>query len=189
MTLAFFVLASSCVLVYRYRVSGFAEDLTLRSFSYEELKDASNNFTDEIGKGSCGTVFKGVLSNGNRIVAIKRLAKVVTEGEREFQNEMKTIGKTHHKNLVQLLGFCHEGAKMLLIYEYMSHGSLADFFFRARLKTDWEGRTKIALDTARGILYLHEECETQIIHCDIKPKNILMDGKGCAKISDFGLAK
>ncbi|XVF30490.1 hypothetical protein REPUB_Repub16aG0062500 [Reevesia pubescens] len=200
LTLAFLVLASSCVIVYLYRIrgyqmisnqgnNGFAEDLSLRSFSYEELKDASNNFTDEIGKGSCGTVYKGVLSNGNRIVAIKRLEKVVAEGEREFRNEMKTIGKTHHKNLVQLLGYCHEGVNMLLVYEYMSHGSLADFFFRARLKRDWEGRTEIALDIARGILYLHEECETQIIHCDIKPENILMDEKGSAKVADFGLAK
>ncbi|XVE55179.1 hypothetical protein DITRI_Ditri03aG0138900 [Diplodiscus trichospermus] len=198
--LAFFVLACSGILIYRHRIQDsrrilderdnrFAEDVTLKSFTYEELKNATNNFTEYIGKGAFGTVFRGVISNGKRIVAIKRLEKVVDEEEREFRNETRAIAKTHHRNLVQLLGYCYDGTNSLLVYEYMKNGSLADFLFRPNLKINWEGRISIILNIARGIFYLHEECETQIIHCDIKPENILMDDKGYAKIADFGLAK
>ncbi|XVF39106.1 hypothetical protein PTKIN_Ptkin01aG0008800 [Pterospermum kingtungense] len=200
MTLAFMVLVAVVVLKNRSRVrenervlnvvnNRVAEDVTLRQFTFEELRDATNNFVDEIGKGAYGTVFRGVISNDKRIVAIKRLEKVVAEGERDFTNEMKAIGKTHHKNLVQLLGYCYDGTHRLLVYEYMKNGSLADFLFKSKLKVNWEGRVEIVLNIARGILYLHEECWTQIIHCDIKPENILMDDKGVAKIADFGLAK
>ncbi|XP_073099711.1 G-type lectin S-receptor-like serine/threonine-protein kinase LECRK2 [Elaeis guineensis] len=101
---------------------------------------------------------------------------------------MRTIGRTHHKNLVRLLGFCDEGTNRLLVYEYMSNGSLADLIFKADGHPGWDERVRIALDIARGIHYLHE-CETRIIHCDIKPQNILMDDNWTAKISDFGLAK
>ncbi|XVF39105.1 hypothetical protein PTKIN_Ptkin01aG0008700 [Pterospermum kingtungense] len=200
MTLAFLVLVAVVALKYRSRVrenervlnvvnNRVAEDVTLRQFTFEELRDATNNFVDEIGKGAYGTVFRGVISNYKRIVAIKRLEKVVAEGERDFTNEMKAIGKTHHKNLVQLLGYCYDGTNRLLVYEYMKNGSLTDFLFKSKLKVNWEGRIEIILNIARGIAYLHEECETQIIHCDIKPENILMDDKGHAKIADFGLAK
>ncbi|KAE8687042.1 Nucleotide binding,nucleic acid binding [Hibiscus syriacus] len=200
--LALIVVAAIGFLKYRSRVREYeqilqtvnnrvAEDVALKSFTFEELKDATNNFVDEIGKGAYGTVFRGVISNGNgeRTVAIKRLEKVVTEGERDFKNEMRAIGITHHKNLVRLLGYCYDGTNRLLVYEYMKNGSLADFFFISKLKINWEGRVEIVLNIARGLCYLHEECETQIIHCDIKPENILMDDKGNAKIADFGLAK
>lgn len=191
-----FFLAISGVVIYRYaykRVSNqgndrWAEDVALRPFMYHELEKATNGFRDEVGKGAFGTVFKGAISNG-KTVAIKRLEKMMAEGEWEFQNEMKSIGRTHHKNLVRLLGYCHDGSNRLLVYEYMTNGSLADFLFKSERKPIWEERIEIALSVARGILYLHEECETQIIHCDIKPENILMDEKGCAKIADFGLAK
>ncbi|XVE95673.1 hypothetical protein REPUB_Repub02eG0118900 [Reevesia pubescens] len=200
LTLAFFVLASSGILIWRHRIhesrrildqrdNRFVEDVTLKSFTYEELKNVTNNFTDNIGKGAFGTVFRGVISNGKRMVAIKRLENVLAEGERDFKNEMKAIGKTHHKNLVQLLGYCYDGTNRILVYEYMKNGSLADFLFRSNLKMNWEGRIATILNIARGIFYLHEECEIQIIHCDIKPENILMDDKGNAKIADFGLAK
>ncbi|XP_022772357.1 G-type lectin S-receptor-like serine/threonine-protein kinase LECRK1 [Durio zibethinus] len=199
-TLSFLVLAAAGVLIHRSRIRkykrivnmgnvGFVEDVTLRSFTYNELKVATNNFKDELGKGAYGTVFRGVISKGKRVVAIKRLEKVVDEGERDFRNEMKAIGKTHHKNLVQLLGYCYDGTNRLLVYEYMKNGSLADFLFKSKLRVNWEGRIEIVLNIAGGIFYLHEECETQIIHCDIKPENILMDDKGYAKIADFGLAK
>ncbi|KAJ9146151.1 hypothetical protein P3X46_028455 [Hevea brasiliensis] len=188
------------ILFYRYRVWNYKkitsqgndelfEDAILRSFAYDELKKATNNFEDEIGRGAFGTVYRGVISNGNRAVAIKRLGEVVAEGEREFRNEMKVIGRTHHKNLVRLFGYCHDGSNRLLVYEYMCNGSLADFLFRSEQKPAWEERIEMALNIARGIVYLHEECETQIIHCDIKPENILMDEKGSAKIADFGLSK
>ena len=193
------VLAVSGVLIYRYRVSAYkrvssqgndrwTEDIGLRSFTYAELEKATNGFRDEVGRGAFGTVFKGEISNG-KTVAVKRLQEMMIDSEMDFQNEMKSIGRTHHKNLVRLLGYCHDGSNRLLVYEYMTNGSLADFLFKSERKPTWDERIGIALNIARGILYLHEECETQIIHCDIKPGNILMDENQCAKIGDFGLAK
>lgn len=134
-----------------------------------------------------GTVFKGVLSN--KFIAVKRLDNIVEDGEREFQTEVRAIGRIHHKNLVRLLGFCEDGSHKLLVYECMSNGSLADLIFRPESCPSWDERVRITLDIARGILYLHKECEAPIIHCDIKPQNILMDASCSAKLSDFGLAK
>ncbi|KAM1935203.1 hypothetical protein ACFX15_019289 [Malus domestica] len=165
------------------------EDIALRQYTYEELEKITNNFTEEVGRGSSGTVYKGVILASQKAVAVKQLEKVAAEGEKEFQTELKVIGKTHHKNLVRLLGYCLDGPKRLLVYEYMSNGSLADVLFAPDRQPCWEERMRIARNIARGFLYLHEECDTQIIHCDIKPQNILMDEYMCPKISDFGLAK
>ncbi|XP_059629461.1 G-type lectin S-receptor-like serine/threonine-protein kinase LECRK3 [Cornus florida] len=198
--LAFVVLVISGILIYRNRVWAykmisekgnveFGEDVGPRAFTYAELEQVTNGFEEELGSGSFGKVYKGALLSGQKMVAVKRLEKVLEEGEREFRTEMKVIGKTHHRNLVRLLGYCHDGPNRLLVYEYMSNGSLADILFAPENRPSWDERIRLALDIARGILYLHEECETQIIHCDIKPQNILMDEHGHAKISDFGLAK
>lgn len=168
---------------------GPAKELTLQLFSYKELIRATSGFKEELGKGSFGAVYKGFLYKSKKLVAVKRLEKIVEEGEREFQAEMRAIGRTHHRNLVRLMGYCAENSRRLLVYEYMSNGSLANLLFNAGTRPHWNERVRIALDVARGILYLHEECETPIIHCDIKPQNILMDEFLNAKISDFGLAK
>ena len=166
------------------------EGITLRVFSYKELKKATNGFKQELGKGAFGSVYKGSLNKGRRLVAVKRLEKLVEEGEREFQAEMLAIGNSHHKNLVRLLGYCAEGSKRLLVYEYMSNGSLEKLIFGDSTEhPDWDQRRRITLDIAKGLLYLHEECGAPIIHCDIKPQNILMDEFWTAKISDFGLAR
>ncbi|KAA8526025.1 hypothetical protein F0562_007875 [Nyssa sinensis] len=146
-------------------------------------------FNDELGKGSFGIVYKGALKFGSRnLVAVKKLDRLSQESEREFRAEVEAIGKTHHKNLVELLGYCHEGPHRLLVYEFMSNGSLADFLFRYP-RPDWNQRTRVALGIARGLVYLHEECNAAIIHCDIKPQNILLDNHFTPRISDFGLAK
>ncbi|XXG65312.1 hypothetical protein AAC387_Pa05g3045 [Persea americana] len=165
------------------------EEFTPKPFTFSDLEKATDGFKEELGKGAFGTVYKGALSDGVRMVAVKRLDGVKEEGEKEFQREISAIGRTHHRNLVRLLGFCAEGPQRLLVYEYMSNGSLADLLFRHETLPDWKNRMRIAVDIARGILYLHEDCETPIIHCDIKPQNILMDEFHRAKISDFGLAK
>ncbi|KAK4283647.1 hypothetical protein QN277_000575 [Acacia crassicarpa] len=162
--------------------------MNLRSFTYDELVEGTNGFTEELGRGAFSTVYKGVLPDipGN-LVAVKKL-KMVNEIDKEFEAEVSAIGQTHHRNLVKLLGFCNEGEHKLLVYEFMSKGTLASFVFEDQ-KPSWHQRVQVAIGTAKGLLYLHEECNIQIIHCDIKPQNVLLDDSYIAKISDFGLAK
>ncbi|GFZ00655.1 receptor-like protein kinase 1 [Actinidia rufa] len=163
--------------------------MSVRNYAYKELEEATGGFKEKLGRGAFGTVYKGVLpSDPRRFVAVKNLDKVLQEGEKEFKTEVSVIGQTHHKNLVRLLGYCDEGDHRLLVYEYMSNGSLARLLFGIS-RPDWNQRVQIAFGIARGIMYLHEECSTQIIHCDIKPQNILLDEYFTPKISDFGLAK
>ncbi|GMP95695.1 hypothetical protein CsSME_00044639 [Camellia sinensis var. sinensis] len=164
-------------------------ETNLHLFTFEELKEATEGFKDELGRGSFGIVYKGVLKFGSKKqVAVKKLDKSTQEGEREFKADVSAIGKTHHKNLVQLLGYCQEGPHRLLVYEFMSNGSLANFLFSLP-RPDWYQRTQMALGIARGLVYLHEDCNAPIIHCNIKPQNILIDQNFTARISDFGLAK
>jgi len=163
--------------VYRYRSLSentnleLIEEFALRPYSYNELEKATDGFKEELGKGSFGVVYKGTISGGNKTIAVKRLEKIVEEGHREFRAEITAIARTHHRNLVRLLGFCIEGSKKLLVYEFMSNGSLSDLLFKAERRPIWKERVRIARDVARGILYLHEECEVHIIHCNIKPQN------------------
>ena len=193
-------LATSSFLFYRHKFGryrklsenvnlGLAEEFSLQSFSYNELESATDGFKEELGRGSFGAVYKGVISRGGKAIAVKRLEKGMEEGEREFRAEMTVIAQTHHRNLVRIVGFCIEGPKKLLVYEYMKNGSLADLIFKAERPPIWKERIRIALDVARGLFYLHEESEVRIIHCNIKPQNILMDDNWTAKISDFGFAK
>ncbi|GLJ11994.1 hypothetical protein SUGI_0181610 [Cryptomeria japonica] len=163
----------------------------LKAFSYKEIEAATDGFREELGRGSFGKVCKGRLEDG-RAIAVKILDDKAVQkqhGEREFRTEMSVIGTSHHKNLVQLYGFCDEGSQRILVYEYMGNGSLDTALFVVSGFLDWRTRVKIAMGTARGLLYLHEECRTQTIHCDIKPQNILLDQNYNPKISDFGLAK
>ncbi|KAK1565789.1 hypothetical protein Q3G72_035183 [Acer saccharum] len=164
-------------------------DTNIRCFTYKELEEATDGFKEELGRGSFGVVYKGVITSGSRnAIAVKKLYKLAHEREREFKTELSAIGRTHHKNLVHLLGICDEGVHRVLVYEFMSKGTLANFLF-AIPKPDWYLRVRIALEIAKGLVYLHEECNVPIIHCDIKPQNILLDQHFIAKISDFGLSK
>ncbi|KAF4359248.1 hypothetical protein F8388_005357 [Cannabis sativa] len=198
------LLLATCFVIFRFKQKTKAiippkfeaiKGKSLRSFSYEELEKATNKFSEQLGSGAFGTVFKGVISiNGySNCIAIKKLDRIdmarEVSGEKEFKAEVSAIGRTNHKNLVQLIGLCNEGQHRLLVYEFMSNGSLASFVFRPSPRPSWHHRTQIGLDIAMGLCYLHEECSTQIIHCDIKPQNILLDDSFTARISDFGLAK
>ncbi|KAG6781749.1 hypothetical protein POTOM_014662 [Populus tomentosa] len=166
-----------------------AVETNLRCFTYQELAEATEGFKEELGRGAFGVVYKGVVHIGSSIVvAVKKLNNMAEDSVREFKREVNVIGQTHHKNLVRLLGFCDEGDQRLLVYEFMSNGSLSSFIFQDA-KPGWKERIQIAFGVARGLLYLHEECSNQIIHCDIKPQNILLDEYYNARISDFGLAK
>jgi hypothetical protein len=193
----FILIAAICHgFFYKKRVSkidrnGSVLQMNLRSFTYKELEEATNRFKEELGRGAFGIVYKGAIKMGSDsdvLVAVKKLHIVAPERDKEFKAEVNVIGKTHHKNLVRLIGFCDEGQQRLLVYEFMSHGTLAGFLF-GELKPNWNQRIQFAFGIARGLLYLHEECNTQIIHCDIKPQNILLDEHYNARISDFGLAK
>ncbi|KAF7126456.1 hypothetical protein RHSIM_Rhsim11G0063600 [Rhododendron simsii] len=159
-------------------------------FSYKELQRATKGFRDKLGTGGFGAVYRGVIAN--KIVAVKQL-EGIEQGEKQFRMEVATISSTHHLNLVRLIGFCSEGRHRLLVYEFMKNGSLDSFLFTTDEESgksfNWECRFKIALGTAKGITYLHEECRDCIVHCDIKPENILLDEAYNAKVSDFGLAK
>ncbi|CAN6461538.1 unnamed protein product [Victoria cruziana] len=164
--------------------------MTLRSgfkrFTYKELKRATKNFSTEIGRGGSGVVYKGALED--EVVAIKRLEDV-HHGEAQFWSEVSIIGKINHINLVRLLGFCFEKKNKLLVYEYMENGSLEKNLFNNSSTLNWENRFSIALGTAKGLAYLHEECLEWVLHCDIKPQNILLDKDFTPKVTDFGLSK
>ncbi|XP_048227552.1 putative receptor protein kinase ZmPK1 [Ricinus communis] len=157
-----------------------------KRFTYTELKKATRNFNEEIGRGGAGVVYKGLLDD-QRLAAIKRLNDATSQGEAEFLAEVSTVGKLNHMNLIEMLGYCAEGKHRLLVYEYMEKGSLAENLSSKEL--DWDKRFKIAVGTAKGLAYLHEECLEWVLHCDVKPENILLDGDYQPKVSDFGLSR
>ncbi|XP_022867837.1 G-type lectin S-receptor-like serine/threonine-protein kinase SD2-5 [Olea europaea var. sylvestris] len=159
-------------------------------FSYKDLETATSNFIVKLGQGGFGSVYQGSLPDVTR-VAVKKL-EGVGQGKKEFQAEVSIIGSIHHLHLVRLKGFCAEGSHRLLVYEYMANGSLDKWLFRknkGELMLDWDTRFNIAVGTAKGLAYLHEDCDVKIVHCDIKPENVLLDEHFMAKVSDFGLAK
>nr|XP_016474326.1 PREDICTED: rust resistance kinase Lr10-like [Nicotiana tabacum] len=164
---------------------------TPKRYSYSEVKRITSGFKNKLGQGGCGSVYKGSLHNGSH-VAVKVLNRLKDSGE-EFINEVAIISRTSHVNIVNLVGFCFEGRKRALIYEFMSNGSLEKFIYEERSdgvrQLGWPILYKIALGIARGLEYLHRGCNTRILHFDIKPHNILLDDDFCPKISDFGLAK
>ncbi|KAK2999137.1 hypothetical protein RJ639_024482 [Escallonia herrerae] len=157
-----------------------------RRFTYAELKKATKNFKVELGRGGSGIVYKGVLAD-ERVVAVKRLSDMF-QGEQEFWAEVSTIGKINHMNLVRMWGFCSEGRDRLLVYEYVEKSSLDKHLFTSNF-IGWKERFNVALRTAKGLAYLHHECLEWIIHCDVKPENVLLDAEFEPKIADFGLAK
>ncbi|KAI3689051.1 hypothetical protein L2E82_46999 [Cichorium intybus] len=164
----------------------FPAATAFRKFTYRELKKASRNFSEEIGRGGSAVVYKGMLSD-NRIAAIKKLKNTNQQGEAEFQAEISIIGRLNHMNLIETWGYCAEGKHRLIVYEYMEKGSLAG---NLRLgKLDWKTRFDIVTGTAKGLAYLHEECLEWILHCDVKPHNILLDSNYNPKLADFGLSK
>ncbi|RVW91825.1 Rust resistance kinase Lr10 [Vitis vinifera] len=159
-------------------------------YSYSHLKKITNNFRNKLGQGGFGSVYKGILQSG-RIVAVKVLVMSKANGQ-DFINEIATIGRIHHVNIVQLVGFCVEGSKWALIYDFMPNGSLDKFIFpkgEKHIPLSWDRLYKIALGVGHGIEYLHQGCDMQILHFDIKPHNILLDEDFTPKVSDFGLAK
>ncbi|WVZ72141.1 hypothetical protein U9M48_020650 [Paspalum notatum var. saurae] len=160
-----------------------------KRYKYAELKRITRSFSEKLGEGGYGMVFKGALKDG-RLVAVKLLHNSRGDGE-EFVNEVVSIVNTSHVNIVCLLGFCLEGSRRGLVYEYMSNGSLERYIYSKNPKSalGWEKLFEITTGIARGLEYFHRGCNRRIIHFDVKPHNILLDENYCPKIADFGLAK
>ncbi|KAL0552991.1 hypothetical protein IC582_006872 [Cucumis melo] len=174
---------------------------TLRVFTFEELKIATNGFSRllRIGEGGFGSVYRGQIRlEGDQgeeiIVAIKRLKSNSSQGHKQWLAEVQFLGVVSHPNLVKLLGYCSEdgerGIQRLLVYEFMSNGSLEDHLFsRSRTLLTWKTRLQIILGAAQGLAYLHEGLEVQVIYRDFKSSNVLLDEEFSPKLSDFGLAR
>lgn len=166
--------------------------LALKRYNLSDVKKMTNFFKDKLGQGGYGIVYKGKLQNGH-LVAVKVMQASKGDGE-EFINEVASISRTSHVNIVTLLGFCLEGDKRVLIYDFMVNGSLEKFInhenaLQANQQLGWNKLYQILVGVARGLEYLHRGCNTRIVHFDIKPHNILLDADFSPKISDFGLAK
>ncbi|KAH6831787.1 hypothetical protein C2S53_011012 [Perilla frutescens var. hirtella] len=177
----------------RKKIEGFLEDyraLKPTRFGYSDIRRITNQFSEKLGEGGYGVVYKGKLSS-EIYVAVKVLNNSKENGE-EFVNEVSTIGRIHHVNVVRLVGFCAEGFRRVLVYEFLPNESLEKFIFQEeskKISLGWEKLQDIALGIAKGIEYLHQGCDQQILHFDIKPHNILLDRNFNPKVSDFGLAK
>ncbi|KAF3451125.1 hypothetical protein FNV43_RR07215 [Rhamnella rubrinervis] len=186
-----FVLVFAVFYMRRKSDSDVDEGPRPNSFSYAELKAATEDFSssNKLGEGGFGSVYKGTLSDG-RVVAVKQLSVESHQGKRQFIAEIATISAVQHRNLVKLYGCCIEGNRRILVYEYLENKSVDQALFeKTDLHLDWHTRFNMCLGTARGLAYLHEESRPRIVHRDVKASNILLDAELCPKISDFGLAK
>ncbi|KAH8505075.1 hypothetical protein H0E87_012358 [Populus deltoides] len=162
----------------------------LRNFTFRELQIATDNFCSKniLGTGGFGNVYKGKLGD-RTMVAVKRLKDLTgTSGESQFRTELEMISLAVHRNLLRLIGYCATSNERLLVYPYMSNGSVASRL-RGKPALDWNTRKRIAIGAARGLLYLHEQCDPKIIHRDVKAANVLLDEFCEAVVGDFGLAK
>ncbi|KAI5054957.1 hypothetical protein GOP47_0030446 [Adiantum capillus-veneris] len=158
-------------------------------YPYKDLQKATANFTTKLGEGAFGPVYKAMMSEGGTF-AVKVLSSQSKQGEKEFLNEVLLLGRLHHRNLVNLVGYCAEKGHRILVYEFMSNGSLAELLYgEGREPLSWDLRVQIAQDVARGIEYLHEGATPPVIHRDIKSANILLDASMKARVADFGLSK
>ncbi|KAJ7566707.1 hypothetical protein O6H91_02G115100 [Diphasiastrum complanatum] len=159
-------------------------------YSYKELQDATDNFSDAniIGKGGFGTVYRGVLKDKS-VVAIKQLTQKCHSSRASFRSEISILSSVQHRNLLSLRGCCLDTEFPLLVCEYLPNGSLSDVLYKAGSVLGWEIRRHIAIGTASGLAYLHHELKHRIIHCDVKPANILLDANYNPLIADFGLSR
>ncbi|KAI4378100.1 hypothetical protein MLD38_015633 [Melastoma candidum] len=163
-------------------------------YTFRELASATKNFRQEclLGEGGFGRVYKGTLAGTGQVVAVKQLDRHGLQGNQEFLTEVMALSQLHHENLVELVGYCADGEQRLLVFEYLSGGSLVDHLFdigEDKKPLDWLARMRIAFSAAQGLEYLHDKADPPVIYRDFKTSNILMDSDGNPKLSDFGLAK
>ncbi|EEF35158.1 kinase, putative [Ricinus communis] len=162
-----------------------------RKFSYIDLVSATNKFSNDrkLGEGGFGAVYKGYLTDLDMPIAVKRISRGSRQGRKEYITEVRVISRLRHRNLVQLIGWCHEGGEFLLVYEFMPNGSLDSHLFSKKNSLTWAIRHKIVLGLASALLYLHEEWEQCVVHRDVKSSNIMLDSNFNVKLGDFGLAR
>ncbi|MQL94905.1 hypothetical protein Taro_027567 [Colocasia esculenta] len=163
-----------------------------KKFPYHQLAAATKDFSQEgkLGEGGFGSVYRGYLSGMKLEVAIKRISRGSTQGRKEYVSEVKTISRLRHRNLVQLIGWCHDRGEFLLVYEYLPNGSLDSHLFTgSKGLLPWPTRYKIAMGVASALMYLHEEWEQCVVHRDVKSSNVILDSNFNAKLGDFGLAR
>ncbi|KAK9168364.1 hypothetical protein Syun_000504 [Stephania yunnanensis] len=161
-------------------------------FSYKDLYKATEGFKDKalLGSGGFGNVYRGTLLKSKVEVAIKRVSHESTQGTKEFVAEIASLGKLRHRNMVPLQGYCRRSGELLLVYDYMSNGSLDKYLFtNERLKLSWTQRCKILQGVASALVYLHEEWEQVVLHRDVKASNVLLDADFNGRLGDFGLAR
>ncbi|KAI7731360.1 hypothetical protein M8C21_000228 [Ambrosia artemisiifolia] len=162
-----------------------------KRFSYHQLARSTSNFDEnaKLGEGGFGGVYKGFIKESNMYIAVKRVSRSSKQGTKEYASEVLIISQLRHRNLVQLLGWCHENRELLLVYELMENGSLDLHLFMEKSLLTWETRYKIAIGLSFALLYLHEEWEHCVLHRDIKSSNVMLDSNLNPKLGDFGLAK
>ncbi|RVW62889.1 L-type lectin-domain containing receptor kinase IX.1 [Vitis vinifera] len=162
-----------------------------RKFSFNELALATTNFSEgqKLGEGGFGGVYRGFLRELNSYVAVKRVTRNSQQGMKEYASEVKIFCRLRHRNLVQLMGWCHKKGELLLVYELLPNGSLSTCLFEEKTLLTWAMRYRIALGLASSLLYLHEEWEQCVVHRDIKSSNVMLDSDFNAKLGDFGLAR
>ncbi|CAE5963198.1 unnamed protein product [Arabidopsis arenosa] len=196
--IAFLVLLCPCCKVRIFRMRKTSDErrqeklkalIPLKHYTYAQVKKMTKSFAEVVGRGGFGIVYRGTLNDG-RVVAVKVLKESKGNNSEDFINEVSSMSQTSHVNIVSLLGFCSEGSKRAIIYEFLENGSLDKFISeKTSVNLDLTTLYGIALGVARGLEYLHYGCKTRIVHFDIKPQNVLLDDNLSPKVSDFGLAK
>ncbi|XP_073027583.1 L-type lectin-domain containing receptor kinase IX.1-like [Primulina eburnea] len=169
----------------------FERSAGAKRFSYKKLARGTDDFAEKLklGEGGFGGVYRGYFKETDSYVAVKRISKGSRQGLKEYASEVKIISQLRHRNLVQLIGWCHEKGELLLVYEFLPNGSLDSHLFKHNSVLTWEVRYKIAQGLASALLYLHEEWKQCVVHRDIKSSNIILDSNFDAKLGDFGLAR
>lgn len=161
-------------------------------FNYKDLYTATKGFREKelLGAGGFGKVYKGVIPVTKLEIAVKKMSHESRQGMKEFVSEIVSIGRMQHRNVVPLLGYCRRKGELLLVYEFMSNGSLDKYLYdQPRLTLDWNQRFRVIQGVASGLFFLHEECDRVVVHRDIKASNVLLDGELNGRLGDFGLAR